>query len=423
MYVIYNAIIRFIVFGSKFIAKGMLPRMDVQKNRLFLIAAEGILANIVLGTLFVWTVLRAPLLELFPTWTDGMLSIIFGIHNLFTCAGILLGGKLCAKISPRKAFMLFALLVFVGLSGYAFLPVAHPKAAYVMAFILFCCFAATGIGVGISAVQSSTIPWFPKSSGVISGALYMSLGFSSVILAAIAQKLLPVIGVRYVMPVFGAIVLFVSVIVLTDRKSVLPPTTEVSSGPSDEGLDTYKMIRTRAFWLLLAWNLSLRTAGLILLDHAAGIGTAAGGLVLASMLISPANGLGCLSIGFALDKFGIKRVMTADAALMLIAGLLLCLGVYSVSFTPILAGLIFGGFAYGGSSSSYVASLKNTFGAKHYSQNFAFANISMGCAALFESASGTVLDMGGYLPIVAIVAVLAVLALALSLPAGKTELE
>ena len=108
---------------------------------------------------------------------------------------------------------------------------------------------------------------------------------------------------------------------------------------------------------------------------------------------------------------------------MLTAGALLCFGVYSRQFAPILAGLILGGFAYGGSSSSYAASVKNTFGSKHYSQNFAFANISMGCAAILESTSGTVLDMGGYISVVAIVAVLAVAAVILSLTASKIELK
>ena len=50
--------------------------MNAERQNLKLVAVEGIVANLLLGTLFVWTVLRAPLLELFPTWTEGMLSVI-----------------------------------------------------------------------------------------------------------------------------------------------------------------------------------------------------------------------------------------------------------------------------------------------------------------------------------------------------------
>ena len=62
---------------------------DIKRNK-GLVIAEGVAGNFTLGFLFIWTVLRKPLLELFPTWTEGMLSIIFGLHNLFICLGILM---------------------------------------------------------------------------------------------------------------------------------------------------------------------------------------------------------------------------------------------------------------------------------------------------------------------------------------------
>lgn len=347
------------------------------------------------GTLFVWSVLKNPLLELFPSWTDGMLSIIFGIHNLFTCAGILLGGSLCSKMSARKVFLLFAVFVFVGLSGFAFLPEDKPTLSYIMAFVLFCFFAAVGIGLGISVVQSTTIPWFPKNSGTISGALYMALGVLSVFLAALAQRLLPLVGVRGLMPVFGTLVLVVALAILCDKRSVTAPPVAAEASGEKTGLSRREMIKSWSFWLLVFWNVSLRTAGLILLDHAASIATAFNGLVITAMLISPANGLGCISVGTALDRLGLRKVMCADAVLMLAAGGLLCLGVWSGVYVLIFIGLLLGGFAYGGSSSSYAAGIKNTFGSKYYSQNFAFSNIAMGCAALLEATSGTVYDLRG----------------------------
>lgn len=397
--------------------------MISEKRNLKLVAAEGILANLLLGTLFVWSVLRNPLLRLFPDWTDGMLSVIFGIHNLFTCAGILLGGSLCSKLSARKVFLLFALLVFTGLSGFALLPEDRPVLSYVMAFVLFCAFAATGIGLGISVVQSTTIPWFPKNSGAISGALYMALGVSSVFLAAMAQRLLPVLGVRALMPAFGAIVLITALIILCDKRSITAPPAPKGAGGEETGLSRGEMIRSREFWLLVIWNVSLRTAGLILLDHAASIAAQFNGLVITAMLISPANGLGCISVGTALDRLGLGRVMRADAVLMLSAGALLCLGVSSGAYALILAGLLLGGFSYGGSSSSYAAGIKNTFGPKYYSQNFAFSNIAMGCAALLEATSGTVYDRSGsYLPVMLMVAGLAAIALLVALAPRKAQL-
>lgn len=396
--------------------------MVSQKRNLRLVVVEGIVANLLFGTLFVWSILRNPLLELFPDWNDGMLSVIFGIHNLFTCAGILLGGQLCKRIPTRKVFCLFAVLTVVGLMGFALLPVDHPSIAYAMTFVLFCCFAATGVGIGINVVQSTTIPWFPQRSGAISGALYMALGVSSVILAAIAQRLLPVMGVKFVMPVFGAIILAVSVAILCDKNSITPPETATDSNTEQSGLRPKEMLKTAAFWVLIFWNICLRTSGLILLDHAASMAAAFGGLALTAMLIAPANGLGSISVGIAMDKLGIRRIMRVDALIMVGAGILLCLGVATATYPLIFIGLILGGFAYGGSSSSFAASVKNRFGTKFYTQNFAISNLAIGCAALLESTSGSVLDAtGGYGMVMLMVPVLAGIALVLAVTAGKAK--
>ena len=62
--------------------------MTVQKRSSALIVVEGLFANLMFGSLFVWSILRNPFLALFPTWNEGMLSAIFGIHNLFVCGGM-----------------------------------------------------------------------------------------------------------------------------------------------------------------------------------------------------------------------------------------------------------------------------------------------------------------------------------------------
>lgn len=387
------------------------------------IVVEGIASNLLFGSLFVWSILRNPFLALFPAWNDGMLSTIFGIHNLFVCGGILLGGQLCRRLPSRRVYLLFAILAFVGMAGFAFLPVDRPGLAFAMAFILFCVFTATGVGIGINVVQSTTIPWFPQHSGAISGALYMALGVSSVLLAALAQKLLPLIGVRYVMPVFGGIILLVALLVLSDRSSILPPSASSETAEAAEGLRTRQMLRSPAFWVLILWNICLRTAGLTLLDHAASMAVAFGGTALVAMLIAPANGLGCICVGTAMDKIGMKWIMVIGAAVMIAGGVLLCIGTLGGGTALIFAGLLLGGFAYGGSSSSYAASIKNRFGSRYYTQNFAVSNLAMGCAALLESTSGSVLDASGsYFVVMLIVLILAVLAFVISLFTGKAKL-
>ena len=394
----------------------------VGKGRLAAIAAEGIVANLLLGTLFIWSVMRNPLLELFPQWSEGMLSIVFGFHNLFTSAGILLGGFLASRISSRRIFLLLGILVFLGLGGFTLLPVDRPGLSYAMVIVLFWLFAAVGIGLGISAVQSTTIPWFPRHSGLISGALYMALGVSSVLLAALAEVLLPAFGVQTTMLVFGAIVLIVVLLILLDRRSILPPRADAGEARAPlTGFAPGEMLRSPVFWLLILWNISLRSAGLTLLDHAASMSVAFGGTAIVAMLISPANGLGSLTIGMTMDKVGTRVILRFAAGLMLAAGALLLLGDRMDCYPLLLAGLLLGGLAYGGSSSSYSASVKNIFGPKHYAKNFGISNIAMGCAALIESVSGFLVDAGGgsYTAVLWMVLLLSLPAIACSLAWGR----
>ena len=394
----------------------------VGKGRLAAIAAEGIVANLLLGTLFIWSVMRNPLLELFPQWSEGMLSIVFGFHNLFTSAGILLGGFLASRISSRRIFLLLGILVFLGLGGFTLLPVDRPGLSYAMVIVLFWLFAAVGIGLGISAVQSTTIPWFPRHSGLISGALYMALGVSSVLLAALAEVLLPAFGVRHTMLVFGLIVLIVVLLILLDRRSILPPRADAGEARAPlTGFAPGKMLRSPVFWLLILWNVSLRSAGLTLLDHAASMSVAFGGTAIVAMLISPANGLGSLTIGMTMDRVGTRAVLRFSAGLMLAAGALLLLGDRMDHYPLLLAGLLLGGLAYGGSSSSYSASVKNIFGPRYYAKNFGISNIAIGCAALIESASGFLVDAGGgsYTGVLWMVLLLSLPAIACSLLWGR----
>ena len=119
-------------------------------------------------------------------------------------------------------------------------------------------------------------------------------------------------------------------------------------------------------------------------------------------------------------ELGMRLFSRLVAAVMLLAAALLILGVCAGQFLFLLLGLLLGGFSYGGSSSSYAASIKNQFGTKYYTQNFALSNLSVGIAALLESTSGTVLDISGsYLPVMVMVAVLAILAALLALIFGK----
>lgn len=367
-----------------------------KRKKLWPVLVEGILANFLLGAMFTWSVYRAPLLALFPAWTEGMLSIVFGCHNVFVCLGILIGGRLAQRIPMRRLFFALACMMGIGFGSYALLPLGNPTLSYLMVLVLFGMLSSFGVGMGINLVQSATLPWFPDHAGLVSGALFMSLGVSSFVLAAVSQRILPLLGALNSLAVIGAGLFIIAMGILCDRKSLcLPANGELKVLTNEGGITTGEMAKKLSFWLLLIWNGCLRAIGFILLDHAAGVAVAFAATALAGMLISPANAGGSLLLGALLDKTGLRRNILTICLLMLAGVALLIVGALANSALLIILGLVLGGVSYGGSSSAYSAAIKRVYGGKYYSANYGFANLSMGLGALISAFSGIVLDAHG----------------------------
>ena len=372
--------------------------MQTRKRR-WPVAFEGILANLVLGILYTWSVFRSPLLVLYPKWTNGMLSIVFGLHQIFTCLGIMTAGYLSKRISMRKLFFCFACMALIGLGGIALLPASMPQLSYVLLLFLFSVVAATGVGFGINVIQSSTLAWFPDHTGFVSGALYMALGMSAFVMAALSAVTIPALGIKAAIAIVGGIVFIVSMLILADRKAVcLPALTDAqkAEGKQRTGMTTKEMLKTPTFWLLFLWNGCMRGAGFILLEHAADIAIAFAASALIGMLIAPANGFGSLSLGALLDRLGLKRNILVVCVLIAVSTISLIIGGRTGTTALIVLGLILGGISYGGSTSTYAAGIKVAFGERHFPSNFGIANFTIFFGAIISSFSGGILDaMGG----------------------------
>ena len=99
--------------------------------------AAGIICAFASGLLFTWSYWRAPLNELFPSWTTSDLSAIFSFHNTVVCVAMIVAGWLSKKLHVRVRMIIGAVLTVAGLGLYPLLPLDDPDAAYRMAFVLF----------------------------------------------------------------------------------------------------------------------------------------------------------------------------------------------------------------------------------------------------------------------------------------------
>ena len=86
---------------------------NVERTR-WLRVAVGTVMMLCLGTLYAWSIFRAPFGALYPSWTTADLSMNFTISMVCYSAGGFLGGKLFTKVPAVWLRRLFAAFLIYG---------------------------------------------------------------------------------------------------------------------------------------------------------------------------------------------------------------------------------------------------------------------------------------------------------------------
>ena len=74
----------------------------------------GTVMMLCLGTLYAWSIFRAPFQAAYPDWTASDLSLNFTISMVCYCIGGFLGGRLFQKLNMDWLRRAFALLILYG---------------------------------------------------------------------------------------------------------------------------------------------------------------------------------------------------------------------------------------------------------------------------------------------------------------------
>ena len=108
---------------------------NVERTR-WLRVAVGTVMMLCLGTLYAWSIFRAPFGALYPSWTTADLSMNFTISMVCYSAGGFLGGKLSKKTSNTVTALAAAVLIFAGFLGVSWLS-ADPETAKVQLYLFY----------------------------------------------------------------------------------------------------------------------------------------------------------------------------------------------------------------------------------------------------------------------------------------------
>ena len=364
----------------------VMSKQPEAKNR-YLILIMGMIMQLCAGIIYMWSVFKGPVSE-HLSWDPARAGITSSIMLATFVLGIIIGGRLQDKYSPKPVAMAGSIFLGAGMLLSAFVPQDMPWLIYVF-------YGFIG-GFGVGCVYTTTVSivqkWFPDKRGLATGMMVGAFGFSLVLFTPIAKFLLENWGVPNTFIFFGislGVICFICSLFLSN------PETAAAAGPAataQKQFTTGEMLKTKEFYLLAFSMFFLLPAYFILNPLFISLGTERGltpemasfGL----MLTGIASASGRLLTSWFSDYAGRKAAIVAITVITLIAALALIVA-QGVWFLICIAAIA---FCFGGSASVYAATTADLFGTKYNGLNFGCVMLGFGVSALVFQNVATLLS-------------------------------
>lgn len=359
---------------------------DVNQNqgKAWLITLAGILINVMLGTLYAWSVLKEAISDSIIKggegafqWNISALNDPYAVCVLAFAFSMMLAGKIQDVKGPSFTAKIGGVLVGIGFV------VASLTTNYYLWILGFGLLAGTGIGFGYSATTPAALKWFSASrSGMVAGLVVSGFGLAPVIIAPTTSLLVGAFGLQHTMLIFG-----ISFFILITGLAFLlrnPPADYVpveKTSNQTKNLQTIEvedktaidMLKSLDFYIIWIIFFIGSGAGLMVIGNISGmvkasLGTSA---FIAVVIMAVGNASGRVIAGVVSDK--ISKPLTL--LLILIFQNTLMLTAYfflkensSAFFIVLLATFI--GFNYGTNLSLFPSFVKSYWGMKNFGLNY-----------------------------------------------------
>lgn len=342
--------------------------MNIRKGRTLMVGV-GTLAYFFIGIMYVWSVLRIELNEVFPVYTAAQLSMCFTLMMTMFCIGGFMGGKIAQQKTPALSLRLAALLILVGYAGASMTRFLYARSALVMLYIFYSVLGGLGIGIAYNSLITNIAPWFPDKLGLVSGVMMMGMGMSSLIFAFAIELVCPYIGIFNVLLILG---ICASAVVFVSSFFVIKPDTGSPGGAAEDGgisKTPRQMVASVSFWVFFVWNILSSCCGLLVINSAASIAEYFGLAASLGMVISIFNGCGRPVVGFMIDRLGQFKAMLIINIMLVMAGAMLVISDHTHVGALMFAGMLFLGVAYGGGSTVSSKVIRDLYGPRYYGVN------------------------------------------------------
>jgi len=343
--------------------------VNLKNNPGVKVLIAGSILQLFLGIIYVWSVFVQPVQNAFIDWAAKDVKFTVNIMLCFFVIGILTAGKLQAKIKAPFIVLTGGLMMAAGMFITSILPVAAPVWSI---WITYGIIGGFGVGLVYNTVIASAQKWFPKKRGLTTGISVFTFGFSAVIFAPLAERMIQsqMFGLTVTLQILAAAF---CVATLTLFKFIKLP--ENVAGPAiDFGTakqyTTNQMLKTSDFYLIFFSMMFLTAAFFIinpslrLLAPMYGLDVAFG--VTLVMIAGLANSAGRLVVPILGEKIGRREAVLTILLITAIGTASLCMAT-GVLFVIAIAAIA---FCYGGSSGIFPLVTADHFGLKNVGANY-----------------------------------------------------
>ena len=161
------------------------------------IALAGIVLQVVLGSVYAWSVFRTPLTRQFH-WTISQVTLTFTICIVVLGFAAFFGGLWLAKAGPRTVAVTGALLYGLG----TFLASFSGNNLWIL-YVTYGLIGGIGLGFAYIVPVAVLVKWFPDRRGFITGIAVGGFGAGALITAPVATHLMASFGVLRTFAVLG----------------------------------------------------------------------------------------------------------------------------------------------------------------------------------------------------------------------------
>ena len=366
-------------------------------------AVIGVAVMLIVGMVYGWSILSAPIASDFPEWSKTQLSFTFTLTMIGFCCGCLVSGALSRKVSPRGFVCVAAVMLAVGF----FLTAGTQNLA--MLYLGFGVLGGVAGGFAYNNILSVLSAWFPDKQGLISGILLMGFGISSFLIGKLYVRFLPdgPGGWRIVfrvLAVVALVVVFICGLLLRepdydDMKKLAQSAKKARESALESSIG--EMMHQSSFWFYFIYAVLVSVAGLALVSQASGIAweigpqVSAGSIATIVGLISVFNGIGRVLFGALYDRKGFRTTILTEFILFLAEELLLLAAFMTGNFILLVIGFVLGGLAYGAVTPTNSAIISDFFGRSHYAMNLSVINITLMIASFGSTVAGKLYDSSG----------------------------